>query len=455
MERKHRKRLHYLDSVRGFCTTIIIVAHAFSHLMFWDMNIIPLEEVSIFAIIILSPVIILATCAPAFVLFSANALSYNFYLDVRDYIKFKSENNPENKKQIIISFKDPVLLRIVKKNLISYLVLLVASLAHVFLFHYGLNWNGRVQRTLLTGILETGGFSNIDYEVFFQTDAVGLIAFSGIFNVGLIVLLLRKQGYYKPKRNLLILLGLIVAWYILSSLFHGFFDDLFWESLNDGRYGITLLLKFIVGPPMSIFPNFAYGFVGMIYGFAFAQEQSRAFFRKLTSYLSIIFISIAGILILINGFSLSPEAFGLFLPLELQILDFAVVQILMIIFIEFVEYSKKSQKKIIKSTRIWQRYGKITMTAYIFESVLCILNMKWYIPLWEMLPQTSLILHLEVFIFVGMQLTLWYGIILLWERKNFKFSVEWFTIVIRKKLLKSQSKRLNVKEVTATYKSDS
>ena len=437
-KREPRKRLLYLDSVRGFCTMIIIVAHAFSHLMFWDMSLIPLEEVSIIAIIILAPFIIIATSAPVFVLISASALSYNFYLDVRNYIKSQSENNPDHRKQIDISFKDPALSRIVKKNLISYLVLSVASLAHVFLFHYGLNWNGRVQRTLLTGILETGGFTNIDYEVFFQTDAIGLIAFAGIFNLGLIVLLLRKQGFYKPKRNLLILLGLIVVWYILSPLFHYLLDDLFWESLNDGRYGITFLLKFIVGPPMSIFPNFAFGFAGIIYGFGFAQEKSRAFFRKLAFYLSILFICVSGILILINGFNLSPESFGLFLPLELQILDFAVIQILVIIFIEIVRYTKKSQKKILKSTRIWQRLGNVTMTVYIFESVLCILNMKWYVPLWEKLPQTSLILHLEVFIFVGMQFALWYGIILLWEKKNYKFSVEWFVKVIRKKLVKKK-----------------
>ena len=432
-----RKRLLYLDSVRGFCTMIIIVAHAFSHLMFWDMELILLEDVSPIAIILLAPIIIIATSAPVFVLFSATALSYNFYLDVKNYIKSNSEEDL-GQSQIDISFKDPVLSRIVKKNLVSYLVLVIASLAHVFLFHYGLNWNGRVQRTLITGILETGGISSIDYEVFFQTDAIGLIAFSGIFNLGLLVLLLRKQGFYKPKRNLLILLGLIVAWYFLSSLFHYLFDDLFWESLNDGRYGITFLLKFIVGPPMSIFPNFAFGFAGIIYGFGFSQEQSRAFFRKLALYLSILFISVSGILMLINGINLSPESFGLFLPLEFQILDFAVGQILVIIFIELVRYSKKSQKKIYKSTRIWQRLGNVTMTVYIFESVLCILNMKWYVPLWEKLPQTSLILHLEVFVFVGMQFALWFGIILLWEKKNYKFSVEWFIKVIRKKLIKKK-----------------
>jgi hypothetical protein len=126
----------------------------------------------------------------------------------------------------------------------------------------------------------------------------------------------------------------------------------------------------------------------------------------------------------------------------------------MIIFIELVEYSRKSPKKKIKSTRFWKRFGKITLTAYIFESVLCILNMKWYIPLWKMLPQTSFVLHLELFIFAGMQLAIWYGIILLWEKKNFKFSVEWFTFAIRKILVKSQSKQLHVKEVTAANKSD-
>jgi hypothetical protein len=410
--------------------------------MFWDMQLIPLEEVSIFAIVILSPVIIIATCAPVFVQISAAALSYNFYLDVRNYVELKHAENPNHATSVPISFKDPILLRIVKKNLINYVVLLGASIIHVTLFHYGLNWNGSVQRTLLTGILETGGLSNIDFEVFFQTDAIGLIAFSGIFNVGLLVLLLRKEGYYKPKRNLSILLGLIAGWYILSPLIHSALDDLFWISLNSGQYGLTFLLKFIVGPPQSVFPNFAYGFAGIIYGIGFAQEKNRTFFRKLSIYLIVIFLSAAGILVLVNGFNLSPDAFGLFLPIEMQALDFAVVQILMIVFIELVTYSKKSTQQIRKRNRIWHRYGQITMTVYIFESVLCILNMMWYVPLWQKLPQTSLILHLELFVFVGMQLVLWYGIILLWEKSNFKYSVEWFIITIRKKLMQGSSKLL-------------
>ena len=438
MERKHRKRLVYLDSARGFFTVIIIFAHSLSHLMFWDMELIPLEDVNIFAIIVLSPVIILATCAPVFVQISAVALSYNFFLDINDYITAKNEETGDPKERPQISFKDPRLLRIVKKNLINYTVLLGASIAHVFLFHYGLNWNNQIQRTLLTGILETGGLS-IDFEVYFQTDAIGLIAFSGLFNVGLLILLLRKNGYYKPVRNLCILLALIFTWYVLSPLIHSALDDVFWASLNNGQYGLTFLLKFIVGPPMSIFPNFAYGFAGIIIGMGFAQEKKRIFFRKLAIYLSIIFIGAAGILILIKGFTLSPEAFGLFLPIELQALDFAVVQIMLLLFIEVVAYSKKNKQHIHKKTRLWQRFGRITMTIYIFESVLCILNMKWYVPLWKLLPQTSLILHLELFVFVGMQLALWYGIILLWEKKNFKYSVEWFMVVIRRKFMERSS----------------
>ena len=119
MERKHRKRLQFLDSFRGFCTVIIIIVHAFSHIMFWDMELIPLEEVSIFAVILLSPVVIIATCAPGFFQISATALSYNFYLDIKDYIDSKVENNPDRKTRTHITFKDPALLRIVKKNLIS------------------------------------------------------------------------------------------------------------------------------------------------------------------------------------------------------------------------------------------------------------------------------------------------------------------------------------------------
>ncbi|MHA1619367.1 MAG: hypothetical protein ACTSVZ_08800, partial [Promethearchaeota archaeon] len=59
---------------------------------------------------------------------------------------------------------------------------------------------------------------------------------------------------------------------------------------------------------------------------------------------------------------------------------------------------------------------------------------------------TSFILHLELFVFVGLQLALWYGIIILWEKKNFKYSVEWFMIVIRKKLMNKASTQLKTVE---------
>ncbi|WP_371806632.1 hypothetical protein [Candidatus Lokiarchaeum ossiferum] len=437
MEGTHRKRLLSLDTSRGFYTCVIIIAHAFSHLMFWDMSLIALEDFSIVAIIILSPIIIIATCAPVFVQISASALSYNFYLDVQKFIQSQKEIHTLSENPTSISFRNPMLLRIIKKNLINYAVLLGASLLHVFLFHYGLHWNGTVQHTILTGIIETGKILPINYEVFFQTDAIGLIAMSGIFNVGLISLLLCKEGFYKPKRNLIILFGLVFGWFILSPILHLIFDDLFWESLNAGQYGITLLLKLIVGPPQSIFPNFAFGFVGIIYGFAFAQGENYVFFKKTCGILAIIFLGAAGIVVLLNGFSLSPDSFGLFLPLEIQLLDFAVIQILTLLFIKKIEFSSTSPEILRKKTRIFRQYGSVTMTVYMFESVLCLLNMLWFIPLWKLLPQTSFILHLEVFTFVAMQLALWYGITTLWKRSKYKFSVEWFTVLIRKKILKN------------------
>ena len=436
MDDKHRKRLLSLDTSRGFYTCVIIIAHAFSHLMFWDMNLIALEDFSIVAIIILSPIIIIATCAPVFVQISASALSYNFYLDVHDFIQSQKNISNLSSNRPSISLGNPMLLRIIKKNLINYAVLLGASLLHVFLFHYGLNWNGTVQRTILTGVLETGKLLPLDYEVFFQTDAIGLIAMSGIFNVGLISLLLCNEGFYKLKRNYVILIGLVIGWFILSPILHSFFDDLFWESLNAGQYGVTLLLKFLVGPPQSIFPNFAFGFVGIIYGFAFAQRENYTFFKKTCGILAILFLSAAGIVVIIGGFSLSPDSFGLFLPLEIQLLDFAVIQLLALLFIKKIEFSSNSTENLGKNTRILRQYGSITMTVYMFESVLCLLNMLWFIPLWQLLPQTSFVLHLEVFVFVGMQLVLWFGITAVWKKSKYKFSVEWFTVLIRKKILK-------------------
>ncbi len=452
------KRLLYLDSYRGFAALTIILAHAFSHVMFWDYELIPLDEVHLWLIILLAPIVLFATCAPVFVLISSTALAYNLRLAVDAYKNQNpenSQNSQDSQNNSAFLIRKTTLWTKFRSSIIGYLLLFLASILHISLFHYGMNWNGSIQRTLVTGSLEMGQFMWTDFEILFQTDAVGLIALNGLVCTGILMLLWRKNGYKRSKRNFLILGALVILWFISSPVLHSWFDPVFFEALNAGQYLKVLLLKFIIGPPQSSFPNFAYGFLGLVFGIGFAEKKSRTFFRRLGYGCSAVFMGGAGIFISINGLNLDPTAFGSFLPLEIQLIDLGYILLIQMIFMEILEFraphkmegAKKEEKegenkKKLNRTQILKRFGDITMTIYIFESLLCVLNLKWYMPLWNIIPSFPGDAYAQVFTFVGIEFILWLIIAKLWEKKDYKFSIEWWIMRLRRRILNRESSKL-------------
>ncbi|WP_457558960.1 hypothetical protein [Candidatus Harpocratesius sp.] len=440
------KRLLYLDVFRGFVALFIIVTHAFSHLILWDFTIIQLDEFPIWMVIIFSPIILLSTCAPVFPLISSTALGY----------KLKSILNSNNKNDsLIITHSHPnsyIMPHISQKSLkntflvsaINYLLLLGISFIHVSLFHYGLHWNGSIQRTLITGSLETEHLMWTDIQVLFQTDAIGLIAVNGLISLVTLMFLWRKKGYLKTKRNLIILTCIAIGWFCISPLLHSRLDTVFFNALDEKNYLIALCLKFIIGPPNSTFPNVAYGFLGLIFGISMAEKKSNRFFHIIGFIIGPIIMLGAGIYISIYGLNLTPEALGYFVPLEIQILDIGYILFIQAIFIELLEFrGSNNLKKRVKRTKFLVRFGIITMTIYVFESIICVINLKWYMPLWNLIPEFPGDRFLQLFLFIGMQIFIWWGISKTWEKSQYKFSLEWILITLRAMITQYHSSRLN------------
>lgn len=440
------KRLLYLDTYRGLGAFTIILAHAFSHIMFWDYNLMTIEEIPLWIVIPLAPLVLFATCAPVFVLISSTALSFNMRRAIDDQF---NDNTTQNSMLVIRKSKVGKKFR---SAIIGFLLLFGASFMHVSLFHYGLHWNGSIQRTLVTGSLEIGKFMWPDFEVLFQTDAIGLIALNGIVCSGILALLWRKEGYRKSKRNMAILIGLAASWFLFAPFLHSWLDPVFFDAMDQGRYLKVILLKFIIGPPQSSFPNLAYGYIGLIFGIGFAEGKDKIFFRKLGYSLSAICILGSGLYILFNGLDLDPKYFGLFLPIEIQILDIGYILLIQTFFIEWMEFkSPEKKKKVLKRTRLLKRFGYITMTIYIFESILCVLNLKWYMPLWEVIPTFSGDKIVQVFGFVILELVLWWLISKIWEKYHYKYSVEWIVVRLKEIIVKHKTSKLNHTEMQEQY----
>lgn len=92
-----------------------------------------------------------------------------------------------------------------------------------------MHWNGSIQRTLITGSLETEHFMLTDVQVLFQTDAIGLIAVNGLICLVTLTLLWRNKGYLKTKRNLIILTCIAIGWFCISPWLHSHLDSFFYS----------------------------------------------------------------------------------------------------------------------------------------------------------------------------------------------------------------------------------
>lgn len=436
------RRLIYLDAYRGLAAVTVIIAHAFSHLMFWDYSLISLSVVPIWLYVILGPIILFATCAPVFVLISGTALAYN----LKSALNKEIQKNFQEEFELLLRKSE--LKEKFKKILVNNLLLMIASFIHVSLFHYGMNWNGSIQRTIITGILETNSFKWSDWQVLFQTDAVGLIALNGIVCLGILGLMWRKKGFLKVKRNYYILIFLTMGWFTISPFLHRWLDPYFFPAIEEKKIGLALLLKFLIGPPQSTFPNLAFGFMGMIFGLALADNHSPKRIINGSFFVGLICMIGSGLYLLVSGISLDPSYFGSFIPLEIQILDFGYILVIQSAFLKWVEFSKKSLDANITAknhnVKFLERFGQFPMTIYIFESFLCLINMKWYLPLWNLINPGLFGRYIQVFLFVGMQISLWWLISIYWEKVNYKYSLEWSIGTLRNKLLqKSQNPQVS------------
>ncbi|RLI63201.1 MAG: hypothetical protein DRO88_10475, partial [Promethearchaeia archaeon] len=317
---KTKNRLLYLDVFRGFVGLFIILSHSFSHIILWDYNLIPLDEFPLWMVIVLSPLIAFSTCGAVFAIISSTALGFK----MQSIVQKNLNQNPQ------------MIRRSINRGLyasgVSFALLFIFSLFHVSLFHYGLHWNGSIQRTVITGSLEVGHFIWTDIQVLFQTDAIALIALNGLISVTALSLLWRKKGYQKVEKNLIILTVCGILWFMASKFLHQSFDSLFFEALDQKQYLTVILLKFIIGPPNSTFPSAAYGFFGLIFGITFASRWKKRFFRIIGWVVGPLIMLGAGLYMLLFGNNLSPELLGSFIPFEIEVFDLGYILLVQAIF---------------------------------------------------------------------------------------------------------------------------
>jgi len=426
------RRLLCLDVLRGFFILMVILLHAFGHVLFWNAQIISREEVSIWVLVLFAPLLLLSTWAPVFALISGFANAYVLHgLMARHDARFRG-TSPLNGH--------------VRGIMLNSLCLFGVSLIHVGLLHFRLNFNGQEHFTLLTGSLERGILGGGSLNLLFFNDAIELIAMSGLVIGCVLWLLWRNGGFEQRRRNYIALTGLALAWLALTPLLHKYLDGYYFQAIDEARYSVAIPLKFIVGPAHSTFPNVAFALIGAVLGMAVSERAPIRNIRRFGYGFGAASLVAALGLLVGSGFSLGPELVGRTLPMPVFLANLGLMLMLITLLIDRIEYRPDAVRaKIAARTTFLRRFSLLAMTVYTCESLLCVINVKWYLPLW---PEAGLaVRYLQVFAYAGMQVALWYGIARVWEQWEFKYSFEWIVVRIAGFLRGRVSSRLKVQEV--------
>jgi hypothetical protein len=400
------ERLLFLDFLRGLLIVVMITYHAVVYCVFEGIqNALDIIPSTIMPFLL--PLLLLLTWAALFALLSGIAKSY------RSYSQVIHEGETVN--------------TILKETLWrGGFIIMLHFLYLGVIGHFQRNLADEPVRSLLVGSLEVGYWRWLDVEILFFVDALLMTSTSGIFVGILLWVLWRKNGIKKSQRNMLILGGLGISWLFLSPLAHTLLDPIFLDWMEKNYYVRSFFLSIFVGPRHCLFPYFSFALFGAIFGILLAENpRDRATRIKIRWFgygASTFFLIIAGLWILIAGM---PALTTAILPFPMYTLNLGLMLALTTILIEFLEFPRTNPtRRLLRRTMFFRRFGLVTLSVYMLESILSLVLAKLGRLLFPLSFSSNVFVILG---YLAINLVCWIGILSLWERIQFKFSMEWWT----------------------------
>lgn len=403
------KRLVFIDVLRGIAIFYVIILHAFLFRVVHQYK--PLfEEVmttSSFLIrFVATPFIFLSLWGSFFCMITGIVFVY----------RVRSDYETSENFQAVPYF--------LKRGLSGLLLIVLQYVWLTLLSPKSIEHPGLPTYSLLTGSIEQWRLSSIDIMHYSTT---GMIE-----SIGWIVIVLSVFCFfiYRKKQSqpikfftyigiaLLISIGISVFFEIWIKNPTDFFDDLY-----DRRkiFQVIFLLK-LTRNRFSFFPLIIFGLCGGIIGYyPYNAIKDR---WKLAILFSVgITCILAYVFIYIGGFDMMGGYTSDYIPLPLHLLNLGSQFVIIgIFYLIFKRYQSRERTRDIGIVRFFRMYSSTSLTIYIFEpftSVLLyhLIKSVYAEPINE---------HFYVWMgFLLLNVLVWYGILALWRKFRYKFSVEW------------------------------
>ena len=422
------KRIATLDFQRGLAIWMMVFLHSVQHLydISWATNVDTLLKENVLVIISVLLLALFSGFAGYFLLISAivNSLAMTKRA-ARDF--------------------SPV--RIMVKQIITGFGLLIAGAITEGLLYYGyLGHSIRGSFTQGIDAFRVTSFWDQFGRAFFTMETLQAIGWCMIINGIIHYFLMRKKGYMKQKRNVIIYA--VLAFVIIASSFFvwtGVDNYLVnirgyaaWPNefvANDYPNITNYILTVLTGDLEPLFPFLSTSFIGSIIGLVLAKPKVDRKFPRHLGYTTVFFFVIGGIVLAIGEATKNPLIqfdFTWFRPNLSYFLILNGIWIgLIALLLRLVEFRGKGEDfAISRAGRYFRLWGIIALS--VFSLQIYSMLPKWLFSF--LVPENLLIDKLPKYsegyvILLSLMIVAAYDLsIRLWSKINFKYSFEWFII---------------------------
>ena len=414
------KRILYLDVLRGFLIFYVIFIHAVLLIIF-QANYDYIDILPLWLIGLLFPLLLIAMWGPMFSMMSATTNTYLVYHQIE---------RGKNLNKIIFT------------RTINYLLIIFIHLINMVLFIHFIPLDGSIYRSLLCGTIETGQLTIPNILMFLNSGTLLLIGLSGVL-INLILLFLWKNNNHRNvKRTILFFVGLSIIFLVIRPFIYPIANSIILSFAEQNQIVIAILLSWLFRGQFGLIPMAAIPFFGVIFGLLQAVKVNKQLIVKtgLFSIIGLVFASI--IFIFLFGI---PDLTLPYWPVAMVTINLSLmilVTILLIIKYEFTPLKKRAV--LAKKSIFFRRFSMITLTIFVFESIIAVIWARIFSIIF-INPFPYNIVADVLFLFCV--LSTWYGITRIWEKYDFKYSIEWFLIFINARITGKKSQKLDVQQV--------
>jgi len=397
------KRIVSKDTGLGFGICLMLIVHIFTHQIGQSNpdNFVPvISQLSTFTLITLIPLIVMGVWGSAFTMLSCMALT----------IKIKAMDPKDNK----------LFLQFITGRIFAGVLMI--SLFR--LFHWLFNF-----KDADSIFKEVHGFTfNI------ASTALDSIAIVGVLVPTLVFLLRKVEKFRNVKVFTAIFVGLTFLCLSLSYFIIPWGREICTILDEKNLFFFEYWVSKLVYGRFKIVYTFSFGCMGAFIGYLVASDvNEKIYMRFILLFAGVCFV-IFGIAVIVD-YTFIFEYASMDTPFMVQFFNLGAQAIVFSLFVKYLDMgSAKRKAKVGKRTTWLRRYGIVSLTIFTLGSLLA-RGVYWVMekimgPSLEYvsgdLSNPRLAWNtFQIYFFILVVFLCWQGVLMLWEKVNFAFSMEW------------------------------